>query len=65
MWEAMILAQKLADLPPLAVQGTKRILNMHVPRALTGAMQTGFILEEGTMQTEEHQNILERMKPKG
>jgi len=65
MWEAMILAQKLADLPPLAVQGTKRILNMHVARALSGAVQTGFILEEGTMQTDEHQSILERLRPKG
>ena len=65
MDEAMTLAQKLAALPPLAVQGTKRILNMHVARALTGAVQTGFILEEGTMQTEEHQSILERMKPNG
>jgi enoyl-CoA hydratase/carnithine racemase len=65
MDEAMTLAQKLADLPPLAVQGTKRILNMHVASALTSAMPMGFVLEEGTMQTEEHQNILEQLKPKG
>ena len=61
----MTLAQKIAALPQLAVQGTKRILNMHVARALTGAIPMGFVLEEGTMQTEEHKSILERMKPNG
>jgi hypothetical protein len=32
--------------------------------ALSGAVPMGFVLEEGTMQTEEHQRILERLKPK-
>ena len=65
MDEAMTLAQKIAALPLLAVQGTKRILNMHLARALTGTVPMGFVLEEGTMQTEEHKSILERMKPNG
>lgn len=65
MDEAMTLAQKIAALPLLAVQGTKRILNMHLARALTGAVPMGFVLEEGTMQTEEHKSILERMNPNG
>ena len=64
MAEAMTLARRLADLPPLAVQGTKQVINLHLARALSGAVQTGFLLEEGTMKSEEHQSILKRLLAK-
>lgn len=63
MDEAFRLAQRLAEQPPLAVQGTKRILNMHLSRALAGALQAGFTLEETTMQTEEHRQRLLALRP--
>jgi enoyl-CoA hydratase len=52
--EARRLAERLAALPPTAVQGTKRIVNMHLSRALSGAVQAGFAAEAATMRSEEH-----------
>lgn len=63
MDEAHHLARRLAKQPPEAVQGTKRVLNMHLSKALTGPLQAGFALEEATMQTEEHQQRLLRLRP--
>lgn len=63
MDEAHRLAHRLAEQPPLAVQGTKRVLNMHLSRALSGAMQAGFTLEEATMQSEEHRVRLLALRP--
>ncbi len=54
MDEAYRLAQRLAAQPPRAIQGTKRVLNMHLARALSGAVQVGFAEEEATMRSEEH-----------
>jgi enoyl-CoA hydratase len=58
MDEASRLAERLARQPAQALQGTKRILNMHLSRALSGALQAGFAEEEATMQTEEHRRRL-------
>ncbi len=63
MDEATALARRLAQQPSEAMQGTKRVLNMHLSRALSGAVQTGFALEENTMQTEEHKQRLEGLRP--
>lgn len=56
--EARRLAERLARQPPEAVQGTKRVLNMHLSRALGGAMQAGFAAEAVTMETGEHRRRL-------
>jgi enoyl-CoA hydratase len=63
MPEAHRLAGRLAEQPAEALQGTKRVLNMHLSRALAGPLQAGFALEEVTMQTAEHRDRLPRPKP--
>ena len=56
--EAHRLAERLAALPPAALQGTKRIVNMHLSQVLGGAMQAGFAAEVATMQSEDHRRRL-------
>ncbi len=56
--EARRLAQRLAAQSPAALQGTKRVLNMHLAQALTGAMQAGFAAEAATMASDEHRERL-------
>jgi enoyl-CoA hydratase len=63
--EATKLAERIAAQPPQAVQGTKRVLNMHLSRALSGAVQAGFAEEEVSMQTDEHRNRLLALRPAG
>jgi enoyl-CoA hydratase len=62
--EARRLADRLAQQPPQAIQATKRVLNMHLSRALSGALQAGFAEEEATMQTDEHRRRLLALRPK-
>jgi enoyl-CoA hydratase len=57
--EAQRLAARLAELPPVALQGTKRIVNMHLSRALAGAVQAGFAAEQVSMQTDDHRRRLQ------
>ncbi|MFD5811292.1 enoyl-CoA hydratase/isomerase family protein [Rhodococcus sp. 14C212] len=47
------LARRLAELPPLAVQGTKRTLNAALAQQSTGVLDLGLMLELGTMQSED------------
>lgn len=61
--EARRLAERLAQQPPQALQGTKRVLNMHLSRALSGPVQAGFAEEEATMQTDEHRQRLLALRP--
>lgn len=56
--EAMRLARRLADQPPEAVQGTKRIVNMYLSQALSGPVQAGFAAEAATMASAEHRTRL-------
>jgi enoyl-CoA hydratase/carnithine racemase len=56
--EAHRLAGRLAGQPPAALQGTKRIVNMHLSQVLAGAMQAGFAAEVATMQSEDHRRRL-------
>jgi enoyl-CoA hydratase len=56
--EAQRLAERLAAQPAAALQGTKRVLNMHLSEALSGAMQAGFAAEAVTMQSDEHRDRL-------
>jgi enoyl-CoA hydratase len=56
--EARKLAQRLAGQPVAALQGTKRVLNMHLAQALGGAVQAGFAAEKVSMETEEHRQRL-------
>ena len=56
--QARELAQRLADQPKEALQGTKRVTNMHLSQALGGAMQAGFAAEAVTMRSDEHRERL-------
>jgi enoyl-CoA hydratase len=47
------LGRRLAQLPPLAVQGTKRTLNAALAQQSTGVLESGLMLELGTMQSED------------
>lgn len=62
MSEALSLAHRLADAPAEAIRGTKRVLNMHLARALDGAVQAGFAAERESMQTEDHRRLLLELK---
>jgi enoyl-CoA hydratase len=52
--EARVLAQRLADGPPLAVQGTKATLNRIVRDRMSLLMETGLLLEGATFVSDDH-----------
>jgi enoyl-CoA hydratase len=56
--EARRLALRLAAQSAEALRGTKRVVNMHLSRALSGAMQAGFATEAVSMQSAEHRERL-------
>jgi enoyl-CoA hydratase len=58
--EAMEMAQRLAALPPQAVQSTKRALNLHLARAAAGVLEYALAAEYQSFDTEEHRRIVER-----
>ena len=60
--EARKLAARIAAQPPAAVQGTKRVVNMHLSRALAGAVQAGFAAEQASMPTDEHRRRLAELR---
>jgi enoyl-CoA hydratase len=62
--EARRLAGRLAGQPAEAVQATKRVLNMHLSQALSGALQAGFAAEASTMRSAEHRERLLALREK-
>jgi enoyl-CoA hydratase len=62
--EARKLADRLAAQPVEALRGTKRVVNMHLSRALSGAVQAGFAAEAVSMQTAEHRDRLAALRRK-
>lgn len=62
--EAVRVAHKIAKQPAYAVQATKRVVNMHLSRALAGALQAGFAAEQISMQTPEHLSRVAAMRAK-
>ena len=58
--EALVLAHRLAALPPAAVQDTKRALNLHLQRAMTGILEYGLSAESETFTTPEHRAAIDR-----
>lgn len=56
--EARRLAERLAAQPTAALQGTKRVLNMHLSQALGASVEAGFAAEALTMQSDEHRERL-------
>ena len=62
--EARRLAERMARQPAAALQGTKRIVNMHLSRALADAIPAGFAAEAGTMESEDHRRQLLELRSK-
>jgi enoyl-CoA hydratase len=56
--EARRVAERLAALPAEALRGTKRVVNMYLSQALSGAVQAGFAAEAVTMRSAEHRDRL-------
>lgn len=56
--EAHRLAARIAAASPEAVQGTKRVVNMHLSQALSGPLQAGFAAEAATMASDDHRERL-------
>jgi len=62
--QAMTLAQRLASQPPKAIRDTKRALNLHLERAISGTLEFAISSETECFATEDHlekiQQFLER-----
>ncbi|WP_322756766.1 MULTISPECIES: enoyl-CoA hydratase/isomerase family protein [unclassified Frankia] len=58
--EAIALAQRFAAQPPQAIQSTKRALNLHLSRAITGILEFALAEEFQSFDTPEHQAIVHR-----
>jgi enoyl-CoA hydratase len=61
MTEAMALAARLAGQPPQAVQSTKRALNMHLKRAISGVLEYALAEEYLSFDTPENRAAVARM----
>lgn len=57
---ALALAHRLAELPARAVQDTKRTLNLHAQRAITGILEYGISAETECFTTDEHRAAIDR-----
>ena len=62
---AMACAQRIAKLPPYAVQMTKRLLNIHLERAVLATIDFAAASEYESFATEDVRAFLERMAPSG
>jgi enoyl-CoA hydratase len=62
--EARALAGRLAAQPAEALTGTKRVANMYLSQALSGAVQAGFAAERATMLTGAHRERLLGLRKK-
>jgi enoyl-CoA hydratase len=60
MPEAMAIAHKLAGLSARAVQDTKRALNLHIERSISGILEFGISAETECFTTDEHRQAIER-----
>lgn len=55
---AVELAERLAALPPMAVQETKRALNLQIERSMAGVVEFALSAESECFGTEDHQAIV-------
>lgn len=58
--ESLAAAERLAALPPFALQSTKRALNMHLERALVGVMDYAIAAESESFTLPDHQRCVEQ-----
>jgi enoyl-CoA hydratase len=57
---AMALTTRIASLPPVAVQSTKRVLNRHLASAETAAFELALAAESYCLDTIEHKEAIEK-----
>ena len=62
MDEALALAQRFAELPPVAVQDTKRSFNLHLRRAIDGVMQFSLAAESESFVTPHVRQTVDRLR---
>ncbi|HNP56756.1 MAG TPA: enoyl-CoA hydratase/isomerase family protein [Gordonia sp. (in: high G+C Gram-positive bacteria)] len=58
---AVELAQRLAEVPARALQDTKRLLNTHVTRVLTGLLDQALHAERASVNSAEHAELTQRL----
>lgn len=56
--EALALAQRLAELPPRALQDTKRAMNAHLGPSVSSSMPIALLGERQSLSSEEHGQFL-------
>ncbi len=59
---AMAMAERLASLPPQAVQSTKRAVNLHLSRAVAGVLDFALASEFQSFDTPEHKARVDEMR---
>lgn len=62
--EALACAKKIMELPRQAVESTKRLLNIHVERAVLASLDYANAAEDQSFQTEDFRNIVTRLNAK-
>jgi enoyl-CoA hydratase/carnithine racemase len=60
--EAMELAGRLAELPAQALRDTKRLVNLHLERAIAGGMEAGLAAERESMHSPKHIAIVDGIR---
>ena len=64
MAEALACAKRIMELPRQAVESTKRLLNIHLERAVLASLDFANAAEEQSFQTEDFRNIVTRLNAK-
>jgi enoyl-CoA hydratase/carnithine racemase len=59
--QALACARRIAELPPRAVEDTKRILNLHLERAVLGALDFALTAEDRSFTSPEMRANLDRL----
>jgi enoyl-CoA hydratase len=62
--EALACAKKIMELPRQAVESTKRMLNIHLERAVLAALDFANAAEDQSFQTEDFRTIVTRLNAK-
>jgi hypothetical protein len=59
--EALACAKRIAEQPRQAVESTKRLLNMHIERAVLATLDYAMTAEELTFQSDDFQTNIARL----
>ncbi len=59
--EALACARRIAELPRQAVESTKRLLNLHLERAVLATLDFATTAEEQSFQTEDFRSIIAKL----